>query len=111
MVEIEIEYLRNFEKSFKKIFKKYKHTAKNDLAKVLEEIKENPKGGIDLGNNLYKIRLANSAKNQGKSSGYRVITYYIDESAIVSLVDIYDKSTTSRISKEELMKIIKNELD
>jgi len=40
MVEIEIEYLRNFEKSFKKIFKKYKHTAKNDLAKVLEEIKE-----------------------------------------------------------------------
>lgn len=39
MVEIEIEYLRNFEKSFKKIFKKYKHTAKNDLAKVLEEIK------------------------------------------------------------------------
>lgn len=82
MVEIKIEYLRNFEKSFKKIFKKYKHTAKNDLAKVLEEIKENPKTGIDLGHNLYKIRLANSAKNQGKSSGYRVITYHIDESNI-----------------------------
>jgi Ca2+-binding EF-hand superfamily protein len=37
--------------------------------------------------------------------------YYIDKSAIVSLVDIYDKSTTSSISKEELIKIIKNELD
>jgi len=55
--------------------------------------------------------LANSAKNQGKSSGYRVITYHIDESNIVSLVDIYDKSSTASISKEELMKIIKNELD
>ena len=60
MVEIEIEYLRNFEKSFKKIYKKYKHTAKNDLTKILEEIRKNPKIGIDLGDNLYKIRLANS---------------------------------------------------
>ena len=41
----------------------------------------------------------------------RVITYHIDESTIVSLVDIYDKSSTASISKEELMKIIKNELD
>ena len=110
MVEIEIEYLRNFEKSFKKIFKKYKYTAKNDLRKILEEIKENPKMGIDLGDNLYKIRLANSAKNQGKSSGYRVITYYIDESEIVFLVDIYDKSSVSSVSKEELVKIIEREL-
>jgi len=85
MVEIEIEYLRNFEKSFKKIFKKYKHTAKSDLRKILDEIKENLKRGIDLGDNLYKIRLANSAKNHGKSSGYSVITYYIDESDIVFL--------------------------
>jgi hypothetical protein len=110
MVEIEIEYLRNFEKSFKKIFKKYKYTAKNDLTKILDEIKENPKMGIDLGDNLYKIRLANSAKNQGKSSGYRVITYYIDESEIVFLVDIYDKSSVSSVSKEELVKIIEREM-
>ena len=107
---VEIEYLRNFEKSFKKIFKKYKHTAKNDLAKFLEMLQENPKMGIELGNNLYKIRVANSSKNQGKSSGYRVITYHIDESEKVSLVDIYDKSTTSNITKDELIKIIKSEL-
>ena len=111
MVEVEIEYLQNFEKSFKKIFKKYKHTAKNDLTKVLEQIKENPKMGITLGDNLYKIRVANSAKNQGKSSGYRVITYYIDESKMVFLVDIYDKSSVSSVSKDELVKIIKRELD
>jgi len=110
MVDIEIEYLRNFEKIFKKIFKKYKHTAKTDLIKILEEIKENPKMGIDLGDNLYKIRLANYAKNQGKSSGYRVITYYIDNSKIVFLVDIYDKSSISSVSKEELVKIIHKEL-
>jgi len=40
----------------------FKESIKNDLTKVLEEIKENPKGGIDLENNLYKIRLANSPK-------------------------------------------------
>ena len=108
MVEIEIEYLRNFEKSFKKIFKKYKHTAKNDLRKILEEIKENPKMGIYLGDNLYKIRLANSAKNQGKSSGYRIITYYLNKSEVVFLVDIYDKSSVSSVSKEELVKLCQN---
>lgn len=110
MVEIKIEYLRNFEKSLKRIFKKYKHTAQNDLAKFIEELQKNPNMGIDLGNNLYKIRLANSAKNHGKSSGYRVITYYIDARETVFLVDIYDKSTTSSISKEELTQIIKSEL-
>jgi len=111
MLEVEVEYFRNFEKSFKRVFKKYKHTAKNDLTKFIKEIKINPKMGIDLGDNLYKIRLVNSAKNQGKSSGYRVITYYIDDSKTIFLVDIYDKSSISSISKEELIKIIHSELN
>ena len=110
MVEIEVEYFINFEKSFKKIFKKYKYTARNDLTKFLQEIKTNPKIGTYLGDNLYKVRLANSAKNQGKSSGYRVITYYIDDSKSIFLVDIYDKSQLSNISKELLVKIVKIEL-
>ena len=34
MLEVEVEYFRNFEKSFKRVFKKYKHTAKNDLTNL-----------------------------------------------------------------------------
>jgi mRNA-degrading endonuclease RelE of RelBE toxin-antitoxin system len=108
---VEVEYLENFEKSFKRIFKKYRHTAQEDLKKLIAELQENPTMGIDLGHNLYKVRVENSAKNRGKSAGFRVATYYIDENNRVYLVHIYDKSKTSNVSKERLMEIIKRELD
>ena len=43
---------------------------------------------------VYFKKYKHTAKNKGKSSGYRVITYYIDESEKVFLVYIYDKSMT-----------------
>ncbi len=107
---VEIEYLENFEKSFKRIFKKYQHTAKDDLESLIDKLKKNPKTGTDLGHNIYKIRLENSAKNRGKSAGFRVATYYVDEKNRVYLVHIYDKSKTSSVSKEKLMEIIAREL-
>ena len=108
---VTIEYLENFEKSFKRIFKKYKHTAKDDLKQLIVELQKDPKMGIELGHNIYKVRLENSAKNRGKSAGFRVATYFVDENNKVYLVHIYDKSKTSNVSKEKLMEIIKRELE
>jgi len=107
---VEIEYLDNFEKSFKRIFKKYRHTAKDDLESLIQELQKNPTLGTDLGHNIYKVRLENSAKNRGKSAGFRVATYYINENNRVYLVHIYDKSKISNVSKDKLMEIIQREL-
>jgi hypothetical protein len=69
-----------------------------------------PKQGEDLGAGLFKIRLANKDKVKGKSAGYRIITYLIDENendTTIYLIKIYDKSEESSISKSTLIKIVK----
>ena len=71
---------------------------------------ENPKSGVLITENTYKIRLASSDKNSGKSGGFRIITYLIDEKedgVEINLMLIYDKSEESSITKSEIIKIIK----
>lgn len=71
---------------------------------------KDPKQGEDLGAGLFKIRLANKDKVKGKSAGYRIITYLIDEEendTTIYLIKIYDKSEESSISKSTLIKIVK----
>jgi len=78
----------------------------NELNNILLK---NPKTGIDYGNNVYKIKLASKSKNTGKSGGFRIITYLIQEtktSIEVNLITIFDKSEESNITKEEILKII-----
>ena len=68
-----------------------------------------PKTGIYLGNNTYKIRLANKDKNKGKSAGFRVITYIVTEtenSVVINLITIYDKSNIQNIPNKILFKMI-----
>ena len=75
-----------------------------------------------MGNGLYKIRVAVKSKGKGKSSGIRVITYFVskvrndenDEYKVVSLVTIYDKSEYDTISDKEqkfIVDKINEELD
>lgn len=75
------------------------------------ELLQNPQLGENLGANLYKIRLANKDKAKGKSAGYRIITYLVEEvetEFIIYLVKIYDKSEDSTISKNVILKLIKS---
>ncbi len=58
---------------------------------------------------MYKIRMANSSRNIGKSGGFRVITYFIDENNVVYLVEIYDKSSIESISVQELKDVLDRE--
>lgn len=62
-----------FQKDVKKLFKKYR-SIKKDILELIERLEEDYRIGIDLGNNLYKIRVKNSDIG-GKSGGYRVIYY------------------------------------
>ena len=59
-MNLKIVSLENFSKDVKKLFKKYKNISK-DLKKLQDTLLKDPKSGIELGENLYKIRLSNSS--------------------------------------------------
>jgi hypothetical protein len=102
--------LHSFAIAFKRFNKKFPNL-KNDFLNLERELLHNPKLGEDLGSGLYKIRLANKDKAKGKSAGYRIITYLVEEKELVFtiyLLKIYDKSEESTISKSELVKLIKS---
>lgn len=68
----------SFISAFKRFYKKFP-SLKNDFLQLELVLLENPKQGESLGSNLYKIRLANKDKAKGKSAGYRIITYLVEE--------------------------------
>ncbi len=57
-----------FEKELKRLAKKFP-SLKNEFAKFIAGISENPEKGVYIGNNCYKIRLAIASKGKGKSGG------------------------------------------
>ena len=96
----------NFKKEFKHLAKKYS-SLKEELEELISELENNPKEGVSLGNNCYKIRLRIASKGKGKSGGARVITFVkvIDES--VFLVSIFDKSEKENITNVEITEMLK----
>jgi mRNA-degrading endonuclease RelE of RelBE toxin-antitoxin system len=55
--------------------------------------------------NLYKVRIANSNKNRGKSAGYRIY-YYAKIKLDIFLLCIYDKSEIATIDETILNQYI-----
>jgi len=54
----------------------------------------------------YKIRLKNSDNQKGKSGGYRVIYFVIDNDKLITLLSIYSKSDLENINENEIDKKI-----
>lgn len=100
-----IEVLPRFEKELKRLAKKYKKISE-DLYNFKEEILNNPTLGTSLGNNCYKIRVANSSVPTGKSGGFRIITLVKVEKERIILLTIYSKSDKENISDDELKTIL-----
>ena len=94
-----------FERKLKRLAKKYKSLA-SELASILEELSENPTLGTPIGKDWYKLRIAISSKNKGKSGGARMITYVRIVKKTVFLMDIYDKSEQANITQKELQTLI-----
>jgi len=55
-----------------------------------------------LGKDCYKIRMAISSKNKGKSGGARIITNVHIVGETIYLLSIYDKSQKSNLDEGEL---------
>jgi len=106
-----IKPLDGFKKDFKKLTKKYKKL-EDDVKKVILELRENPRSGTALHLNCYKIRMPNSSTSTGKSGGFRLIYYFIDEKNNLYLLNIYSKTQKENISENELLELLKiNGLD
>lgn len=96
-----VKSIEVFERQAKKLFKKYA-SLKNELLELIQQLKQNPKQGTPLNKNCYKIRLAITSKNKGKSGGARIITNVIVTEDTVYLLTIYDKSEKESLSNKEL---------
>ena len=95
-----------FKRELKKLFKKYS-SLKIDLSELFASLEKDPTLGQPLGNNCFKIRMAISSKNRGKSGGARIITYVQIVDETIFLLSIYDKSDTDTITDDELLNRIK----
>lgn len=96
----------NFKKEVKKLSRKHK-SLKNDLVELISSLERNPKTGIHLGKDCYKIRMAVKSKGKGKSGGSRVITCVKVVSTTVYLLSIYDKSEKEGTSDKELDELLR----
>ena len=101
-----VKTIPKFEKEFKHLVKKYP-SLKNEFAKLLESLEQEPEQGTNLGNNCYKIRIAIASKGKGKSSGARVITNFVIAEETVFLISIYDKSEKENLTDKELEELLK----
>ncbi len=109
-MNLKIISLESFKKDVKKLYKKNKKLPQ-DLKTLNKTLLENPKVGIELSSKLYKMRLENSSSNSGKSRGFRVIYYYLDEEENLYLIKIYSKTKIENIKEEILIKLLKSQLD
>ena len=99
----------DFARELKKLAKRYP-SMKDDYAAFLNELRQNPLMGTELGKHLRKVRFPIASKAKGKSGGARVITHTIliqTDGANVTLVTIYDKSERENITDKELRQLMK----
>jgi len=100
----EVRVVDEFKKDVKKLFKKYR-SIKTDILELIERLEEDYTIGIDLGSNLYKIRVKNSDIG-GKSGGYRVIYYTRLTNDRIYLLTIFSKTQKENIDVKSLKPIV-----
>ncbi len=64
--------------------------------------------GEPLGKDCYKVRMAISSKNKGKSGGARLITCVKIVDDTIYLLSIYDKSEQETMDDDEIDEVLKS---
>mgnify|MGYP000591910148 CR=1 FL=1 len=108
----------DFSRDAKRLAKKYV-SLKGELKELETQLLENPRMGIMIRENTYKIRLAVKSKGKGKSGGMRIISYVVEveieveedekgQDFTVILVAIYDKSEMENLPDKQLRALIED---
>ena len=102
---IVIKDTETFNKSVKHLKKRFKNI-ENDCNNFINSIEYENDLGVHLGKGIYKVRIANSNKNSGKSGGYRLISYLKLIESELFLLYIYDKSDLENLSENEIDSLV-----
>ena len=94
-----------YKKAYKKLSKNFRHID-SDIEGFLEGIINKEDLGIELKSNVYKVRIANSDKNRGKSAGYRLISYLKIVDNELHLLYIYDKGSLENLTEKEIDNLV-----
>jgi hypothetical protein len=95
-----------FEFQARELLKKYPHI-KTDFLTLKDSLKKDPITGHDsLGKDCFKVRMAISDKNVGKSGGARVIIAVKVIDKEVYLLTVYNKGEKNSLIKRELEKLL-----
>ncbi len=91
-----------------KHYKKKNPLLKKDYSELLDLLEENPTPTTakPLKDKVYKIRMANSSSNKGKSAGYRVYYFYKNNKDTLLLFYMHSKSDEASINDVRLDKLI-----
>ncbi len=92
----------SFDRDLKRLVKKYP-SLKKDLTVLFDVLKEAPFTGKSIGKDCYKIRMAITSKNKGKSGGARVITCVKVVQNNIFLLSVYDKSEKETLDDNDLI--------
>ena len=98
---------------YKKALKKLSKTYRNidlDIKDFLKSINTKEDLGIELKSNVFKVRVANSDKNKGKSAGYRLISYLAVIENELHLLYIYDKSKLVNVTEKEVDELVTKQI-
>ncbi len=95
-----------FDRQIRRLSRKYP-SLKADFNLFVNSLKNNPRQGVALSNNCFKIRLAISDKGKGKSGGARIITHVKVSQSAVYLLSIYDKSEQKDIPVSFINELLK----
>jgi len=108
-VENKVTLTPFFSTRYKRLTKKFV-SLRSEMDTLIQKLTKEPTLGTPLGAGLYKVRLASKSKGGGKSGGFRVITYLVQErkdGTDIFLITMFDKSEESSIKKEQLVKLVK----
>ena len=92
--------------AYKRLKKRHK-SLQQDFERLLVSLLDNPIQGVEIEDNVRKIRLAITSKGRGKSGGARVIIRVRLIADELQLLYIYDKSDYENVSDAFLRDVMK----
>lgn len=103
----------HFKDDIKFYIRKRKYTKiESDVSPVIDELKEGNLLGDRLedlnlpeGTSAYKVRIANSSANVGKSNGFRLL-YYVAIGEKIYLLSIYSKKDDIRVINDKQIELL-----
>lgn len=111
----DIIFTPQFEKDVKQYLKKKKYTKiLDDIDEIVTDLEKGNFVGSEIAdlklpssNSIYKVRVANSSINVGKSNGFRLLYYVVKDDREIFLLTIYSKKDLENVSRNEIIELLK----